>query len=501
MLAKLSKLHKDYYKDCIDLYNRIKGLTSSRTILILVFGSVALLFFITNFKFNKEYNLIIDPGHGGANVFQKDGKIVKNERWDPVKGKYLSYYLTGMEADTYHEHLVMLELGKKVKAYLDLTQSFWGWQRFEDILRVFSKANNGNKGNKFERITLKAKLTRKDSWNHRYEKADKIHINNDYRLYDYPDERARLRHGRLSFINHHRPSLVVSLHMTPAGKGNEGGMAGVLAPGFRSYDLVRRILLKEEKMKEWKKSYWNGKVLDSNKKAGWKQFELMNADSWGYFHGYRSNKKGNKINFSAARGIRHNLVSWAYKESDNWAKDYRPNQAGPYALKYRDFEAKGKFWDRERSQAESWRREGGPKLYGGDNHYATDELLRFVQHGVRILRPAMREKKKIGKIHFPFASSYALPIYVNAIVAFLEIGYLNRKRDRELIIGEMDAVAKSLAVGIYSLYAGLKIEALPDGTYLDDSKSKVNESDDGYTPKGEALDLEKYGDYFKSSVD
>ena len=102
---------------------------------------------------------------------------------------------------------------------------------------------------------------------------------------------------------------------------------------------------------------------------------------------------------------------------------------------------------------------------GGDNYYASDELLRFVQHGARLLLPAMRAEKKIGDIHYPFASAYTLPIYVNAIVAFLEIGYLNRKRDRDLIITEKEAVAQSLAVGIYSLYSGLSVRPLLENPY------------------------------------
>ena len=291
-----------------------------------------------------------------------------------------------------------------------------------------------------------------------------------------------MRYGRLSFINQHSPSLVLSLHMTPAGYGNEGGMAAVIAPGFRSYDLVRRIHLKREKKSLWKRSPWNGVILSTER--GWNQFELMRADAWAYFHGYRSKRHGRRVNFNAPRGIRHNLISWAYKEKENWEEDYNPQVPGPYALAYADFRPEGKFWDRERSKEEAWRREGGPLSLGGDNYYASDELMRFVQHGVRLLRSHMRADKKIGEIHYPFGSAYTLPIYVNAIVAFLEIGYLNRKRDRELILGEEEAVAQSLAVGIYSLYSGLSLKGMPGNQY---------------PPRGEKLDFAKYGDYFKAA--
>ncbi len=444
-----------------------------------------------------KYKVIIDPGHGGANIIQK-GKLIKSERWDPITQSYLSYYSVGMEADGYQEHLLMLDLAKRLKAYLDLTTGLGSWRQFEKILRAFSPSS------RFPHIGLEAELTRKSSWNHLYDKADRQKVNDAYRLYDYPDEQGILQPGRLSWINARQASLVVSLHMTPAGRGNRGGMAGVLAPGFRSYDLIRRMHLGHAPRKTWKKSVWYGKILATEQ--NWNQFALMRADAWGYFHGYRSNRRGTAPNMSAPRGIRHNLISWAYKESEDWYKRYRPEQAGPYALRYSDFQAKGKFWEREASLPEHWRREDGVLGYGGDNHYATDELLRFVQYGLRLLGPKMRKENAIGPIRPPFVSSYTLPIYVNAIVAFLEIGYLNRKRDRDLLLNEKNAIAQALAVGIYSLYAGIQLRDFKK--LKSNTASKKNKADSKafpYMPRGKALDFEKYrllpdGDYFKASA-
>ena len=64
---------------------------------------------------------------------------------------------------------------------------------------------------------------------------------------DYVDDRGRLRRGRMSFINYHRPTLVISIHNTPAGSKVEGGMAAVLAPGYRSYKEVLNIYIKIQK--------------------------------------------------------------------------------------------------------------------------------------------------------------------------------------------------------------------------------------------------------------
>ncbi len=301
-------------------------------------------------------------------------------------------------------------------------------------------------------------------------------------MYDFPNENGELQPGRISLINNYKPSLVVSLHMTPAARGNKGGMAAVLAPAFKSYDLIRRIHLNQEKIQKWHRSPWKGKVLETE--AGWSQYQLMRGDAWGYFHGYRSNQKGTAPNMKAPRGIRHNLISWSYKESDDWEKKYAPNQAGPYALDYKRFHASGKFWEREKSKKEEWRREDGLLGYGGDNHYATDELMRFVQHGARLFFHK-KPQNKIGTIHSPFVSSYTLPIYVNAIVAFIEIGYINRKRDRNLLTKERDIVAQSLAVGIYSLYSGLTLRS-----------TKKNNP---HVPRGRSLDFKKYENYFETS--
>ena len=239
-------------------------------------------------------------------------------------------------------------------------------------------------------------------------------------------------------------------------------------------------------MATWKKSHWYGKVLNTESK--WNQFQHMYADAWTYFHGYRSNEFGTGPDLEKPRGVRQNQVSWIYKDEEYRSQKDVINTPGPYSLDYNLFKPIGKFWERENSIEELWRREDGPLLYGGDNHYASDEIMRFVQYGVRLLKPHMRAENKIGPINDPFVSSYALPIYVNAIVAYVEIAYLNRLRDRELIIGEQDAVAKSMAVAIYSLYSGLELKKNLDFA-------------NPYPPRAQPLDIKKYKNYFEKVTD
>ena len=438
------------------------------------------------------FKVVIDPGHGGAAIVSKeDGKVIKSDRWDPKAKTYLSYYATGMETQTLKERHVVLDLSKKVFHYLELTKTEKGWEQFETLLRKFSSQNS------FNRVVIDSVLTRNESWEDRFDKIENLYVNNEYRMLDYPDDRGRLRMGRMSFINYHHPSLLLSLHTTPAGSLNEGGMAAVLSPGYKSYkeviDLKKRSRDFKSGLATWKRMRsgiaWNGKVLKSER--SWNQFQLMHADAWTYFHGYRSNEAGNGPDFEKPRGLRQNMIHWIYKDNDYFTKEIDPYKPGPYSLVYKNFKPEGAFWDRERSNEELWRREDGIKGFGGDNHYASDEIMRYIQHGVRLLKPYMRMNDKIGPIQVPFASSYLLPIYVNCIVSFIEIAFLNIQRDRDLILKEQEAVAQSIAVAVYSLYSGLKLKPLPP-MHLQNKKL----GDNPFLPKALPLNFEKYKNYF-----
>lgn len=429
-----------------------------------------------------RYRVVVDPGHGGA-----PGRAA-DDKWDAVTGSYLDVYRPGMVAlangRTYQEHLIALELGRRLQHYLDLTRSEAGWRNFVELLTQFSAQRS------FQRIIIDSSMSREDSWNHRFRSADHPEVNAAYRLYDYPDpDTGHMEMGRISYMNSLHPHMVVSLHCTPAGPGRgPGGMAAVIAPGFPTFDLIRQIHLGQKPQALFDNGPWNGRFLVTD--AGWTQFEAARADAWVYFNGYRTNRQGTAIDRSKNRGIRYNMFQWRYRDPPGWEVLYNPDEPGPYALDFREFRAEGPFWDREKAQPELWRREGGPLGYGGDNYYASDELLRFVQFGLRRLVPALRANNAIGPINQPFVSTYSVPTFINAISAYLEIAYLDRQQDRVIMIEHTDAVAKSLAVGIYSLFVGLEL----NGNY------------GPFKPRGEALGLEKYenlpqGNYFELVTD
>ena len=418
------------------------------------------------------YRIIIDPGHGGAISKRKDDK------WDPVENKYQDFYSYGMQANSYHEHKVVLELAKRVHYYVNLTATDEGWIEFEKILGELSSQKN------FKRIHLDALLTREDGWDDRSSNPEEEGLNDPYRLYDFPDKNKKKQMGRISFINSKKPYLVVSLHLNPAGRGHPGGMAAVLSPGFKTFDTVRKIHLGKLPYSRFKKLKWWKDWLITE--PGWSKYQSARSDTWVYFHGYRTLKSGNSPWLQKNRGFRYNMVTWNYSDEPGWEKTASQRGPGQYAFKYSEFKPSGTFWEREQAKPEKWRREGGSLGYGGDNHFASDELLRFIQYGVRQLNPQKRSNSSIGPMQPPYVSTYSLPTFTNAICAYLEVGYLNRKRDRDLVMETREETAKSIAVGIYSLFMGIKL------------KKHYGR----YYPKGKKLNFSKYekyekGNYFK----
>ncbi len=426
------------------------------------------------------YPIVIDPGHGSATVGYKD------ERWDPITNSYLSFTNYGSQYKNYHEHEIVLELSKKLKYYLDLTNTNWGWKRFRSYLSQFSK----NKNN-FSRVHFTSSLTRNESWKERGLPKANPRLNDPYRMYDYPTnpqnptKKTRLHLGRLSRINHKKPYLVVSLHMTLAGRKHKGGMAAVLSPGYKTLNLIRQISLGKKPRKDFRTLAWEPYWLVTRK--GWSRFQSAYSDTWVYFHGHNTRKDSLRIGPKKFyRGIRHNLLQWRYADPPGWellARKGLPAYTDKHAL----FHPQGLFWERERNIAEEWRREEkGLKGFGGDNHYASDELLRYIQFGMRMIAQKKSENIIPGPIQPPYVSTYSLPIYTNAIVAYLEVGYLNHHRDRKLLIKNRDQVALCLAVGIYSLFMGL------------------NPLKPGYTsirPRGQNINWQRYenrpeGNYF-----
>ncbi len=135
------------------------------------------------------------------------------------------------------------------------------------------------------------------------------------------------------------------------------------------------------------------------------------------------------------------------------------------------FKIEGKYWEREQSRFEEYRRDGGAEGYGGDNHFAAAEIIRYTLYTLK-MNNIDHPDQKLGR---PFYSVWQLPLSVNAISAYIELGWLSSPHYRSLFTERVDTLAEGIAVGIYSLFAG--ITPRPQA---------------GIMPRGKSIDLKKY---------
>jgi hypothetical protein len=438
----------------------------------LLFFFIFVVGFVPSIGAFPTHPVVIDPGHGGV---AREPMELHGDKYDTITQGYLEKYKQGTESGSYTERSVVLGLAKEVDQILHLTESDEGWEKFSAYISKFSNSK------KFPRIVLKSHLSRNSSYELDPANDDP---NAPYRLYDFPDRKTSERKkGRLSQINEIKPHLILSLHLNPASKGQVGGMAAVLTPGYATFKQLREISAGKLKSRNFMQSPWSDWLVFASDRS---KLENAITDAWIYFHGYWPNPAGNKVDLTKFEGYRQNMVTWSYADKRGWETQAKANTKGPYAKNHADFRVEGKFWEREMGKKESFRREGGREGFGGDNYFASKELMRFVQFGVREqLKGDGGIYPEIGPIQKPYISTYSLPTYTNAICAFIEIGYINRKRDIKILTEHKRETAVSLAVGIYSLFVGLEIKKPKKMPII---------------PTGKKLNWEKYENYFDEVV-
>lgn len=412
-----------------------------------------------------KYKVIIDPGHGGYNQSPYEDF---GDKYDILSGKYLEKFKQGASYKERHEREIVLMLSKEVNKVLELTKTESGFIKFKKIAAKYTRSE-------IKPIIFDTQLTRTDDYS-MFTFKEGQDMNGKYRLYDFPDKKSGVKQlGRISWINQEKPYLIVSIHLNPSYPGHPGGMAAVIAPPyavFQKLRLISRGKMNDSSFAKSPYSNWLQFVGD------WTHLQNAVADTWIYFHGYWPDKTGKKTNKNKFTGYRHNMITWKYADPHGWENKAKLGGKGPYAVSHEDFIARGSFWNRERGQGEKWRRSGGREGYGGDNFYASNELLRFVQYGLSDgLRKSNGHPIKLGPIQTPYISTYSLPTYTNAICAFLEIGYIDNDRDMRILMGNPKIVAESLAVGIYSLFRGIK---------------PIKKKYMPYYPHGKKISFEKY---------
>jgi hypothetical protein len=432
--------------------------------LILCFGAAA-AFFIIPVQTVKEnamapvFNVALDPGHGGLNVLpvEKYG-----DRYDRISGKYLEVFREGSQGGGFEESELMYRIASKVKTLLDKTCTTDGWESFRSIIVKYSSVEP-------KRIVINGFISRREN-RPRSEILKLNDPNAEYRLFDYPGKGGETLPGRISYINSKRTHLSVSFHCAQSTSKDQVGMSAVIcAP----YSLMAKGL----EVLQHKRT--DPSFFTSSKYSSWFEerenrtlYRWFLSDTSMYFTGYPLDSSDSP-NYQRFKGYRFNMVSWPYKDGNGWESAAAGHPSGTrYAKTLAGFVADGPYWEREKSKFEEYRRGEGAEGFGGDNLYASHELIRYTLTALAdsgFKSPDLR-------LADPFLSVWSVPLYVNAIAAYVEFGYLREPVHQKMFRDKLDALAEGVAVGIYSLLAG----------------TEPKDSQDKFRPKGGKIDFDKY---------
>lgn len=401
-----------------------------------------------------RFRVVLDPGHGGK---PEPADRSGGAHWDPVAKRFWNPYRFGCAhregRKTLTEHALVLDLALRVEKLLALTLSDPGWMRFRQLL---SRHGVPMGGKDWPRALLDTRLSRRSDYKSHPKRREK-NVNRFFRLFDSPESfpatmKTPIHPGRISQINAWAPQLVVCLHINGAANPKLRGMNALFVPSHAIFEEARKVIVgKAKKMSRQArlvKRFW--RFADSSRtKRGW-----MFNDTWTYFTGCGAVPNGRTQDPSVNVSMRWNQLSWAYRDP-----------IMPPVPESLDRDFNGPFWTRERSEAEKQRRSGGAEGLGGDNLLAGQELLRYVRkslwldyenRGVSFASREVSPRTYLGPHHAPTAADWAMLLFSNAVVAYLELGYLSNSSDRWLLTRRADVIAEGLAVGIYSLCMGLQ---------------------------------------------
>ncbi len=387
------------------------------------------------------YRVVLNPGHGGVS---KEPQSRHGDRYDPLSGEYLDPFKYGAKYRGLKEHEIVYSIAVKtarILRYCEPGGEFW---RFKRLARQFT-------GIKFPRIYLQTFMSREKSISPGTA-AKTDDPNAGYRFFDFPDSKGRMIKGKISRINALKPHLVVSLHLASRGSRYYRGMSPVIAVPYRVLYRGLRYVQDKERSRYFRKKFrYRNWCLSRDLRDDW--YCYLDDVSF-YFTSFHL--KGDLTpDPGDFRGYRYNMVTWAYRDGPGWEKKAAGHPRGSrYSVDYNDVVPSGRFWEREKSVFESYRREGGYYGYGGDNLYAAYELIKFMQYSLhgKGVKPG---NLIIGK---PYVGTWIVPLHMNAVSPLFELGYLRRGSDRYILTRKQNEIALGLAVGIYSLFTGMKVK-------------------------------------------
>lgn len=419
------------------------------------------------------FRVVIDPGHGGRML---EDRSRHGDRYDPISRTYLQEFKEGASYGSLEEHALVYAIAEKTQNRLALCSTGGDFEKFHALLRRFTDDEP-------DRIAIDCSMSRSDSRN-RVEIEKREDPNAEYRVFDYPNARGKMQPGRISVINAKQPHLVVSLHAALSGPAYYRGMNPVItAP----YSLLYRGLLylkKAEPSRDFfTKSRYRDWFEESNSRSC---FEWFLNDTALYFIAHPLSKR-REVSVDDFKGYRYNMISWNYRDGNGWESIAASHPLHtPYSSTPEGFVPMGRYWEREQSKFEVYRREGGYEGFGGDNHYASAEIIRYILWSLRLSNQDHPDQR-LGR---PYISVWHVPLHVNAVNAFIELGYLNRPWFRHILTSRQDEIADGIAAGIYSLLAGVN----------------PGEKTSRFRPRGKKIDFKKYSvtnarSYFDEAVD
>ncbi len=421
---------------------------------------VFLFLFVEQTGINKftVYRVVLDPGHGGVTTEKKsDG-----DRFDLISNAYLSSFNSGATYKKLKEEQIAYDISLKVKKILKNCSDPLNFYKFSKIAKKYTNDN-------IRSIRINLKMSRERSLTEE-NFLNSEDPNGKFRLFDYYDGAGSKTKGRISKINDFKPHMVVSIHMAHSAPREYKGLSPVLVAPFR---LLNNGLSYMRGSNQNRDFFYNSKLkhwfIETTRRTA---FNWMINDTSLYFTGYPLNSDGS-IKLNKFRGYRYNMVTWNYADDKGWQnKAILHKENSKYSMDFKNISSTGKFWDRERSKFESYRRDYGEEGFGGDNSYASYEIIRYILYSLKI------DGKKFNKVTLgkPYVSVWSMPLLVNAINPYIELGYFNRKKDRYMLTKKQDEVAEGIAMGIYSLLTGINIKS----------------NNISYKPKGKKLDFNKY---------
>ncbi len=416
------------------------------------------------------FRVVLDPGHGGVG---KNPMSVHGDRYDTISKRYLDVFKEGASRGNLHERTIVYSIARKTEKILKLLGPNGDREKFYRILERYTDDTP-------REATIQTLMSRGRSITEA-EAGLQRDPNAPFRFFDYPDADGNMQPGRLSRINAFKPHLVVSLHLAASGPRDFEGMNPVVLPPNRFlHEGLRYLKGERDDRKFFHRSRYRDWFIEEYSRSDFSWF--LNDVSL-YYTGspLRHDQDEDRPGF---KGYRYNMIRWSYADDPGWEHAARHEiPLSRYASTLKDFVPEGRFWEREQSQYERYRRDGGPEGFGGDNAYASYEIIRYICYSM-FLNGDDHPSQKAGK---SYISVWIMPMHVNAINAFIELGYLNRARDRHILVNKQDIIAEGIAVGIYSLLTGIEPR---------DKKYKQ-------LPRGEKIDFNKYrtaggGSYFEA---